>query len=546
MPCVRFDGRKTAFAGCESTLSERGTRRGRLVDGWRGEFTSEVSGMQRRSANPSPIGGVGLDEEERHKALQRYGFISPLLAAVHRGERSRRLGELAEMFGDQVPSRATLYRYLQRYHADNLEGLVPRRRADAGVCRAIPRELQEQIVDLVRRSPWLSTPVLIAVLKAENPVVDVAPATVNRLLRAQGMRAEQQELRRYKNFRVERPQELWMGDAAQGPELSQGEGRPKLKTSLLINVDAFSRTIVAARYYPRQNQLALDDLLLRSILAFGLPTTYYVDNGGPYVSDHLREVLARLGVQLRHAPVYSPASKGRVERLISTTKSQCQAVLLEGVRRGDYTTLADLNAGLDTWVHEIYNRRPHSVTRLAPIELHGKVEPYPEPERLREIFLWTKRRKVTKTGTISLMGATYRLPEDIRTLWVSVRFDPFDLTRVYIEEETQLRPAPVLGAPPQPADVLSYLEPRSHPRPKALPEESPAQAAARLLTELLGRPLTPSEQVIVDNCPLPATQAVTSHAVHLREFVREHGADLHLSTYLAILQGGGVQPWRSL
>ena len=107
-----------------------------------------------------------------------------------------------------------------------------------------------------------------------------------------------------------------MGDAAQGPDLPQGEGRPKLKIYLLINVDAFSRTIVAARYYPRQNRLALDDLLLRSILAFGLPTNYYCDNGGPYVSDHLREVLARLGVHLRHAPVYSPQSKERTPHCI--------------------------------------------------------------------------------------------------------------------------------------------------------------------------------------------------------------------------------------
>jgi hypothetical protein len=238
--------------------------------------------------------------------------------------------------------------------------------------------------------------------------------------------------------------------------------------------------------------------------------------------------------------------KGRVERLISTTKSQCQAILAEGVRRGDYTTLDELNQGLDTWVNEIYNRRPHSITRLPPIELHGKVEPYPEPERLREIFLWTKRRKVTKTGTISLLGATFRVPEAVKTLWVTVRFDPFDLTRVYIEEAAQLRLAPVLGTPPQPADILSYLEPRSRPRPKGLPEESPAQAAARLLAELLGRELLLMEQVIVDNCPLPATPAVARHAVRLREFVREHGADLHLATYLEILQGGGVQPWRSL
>ena len=79
---------------------------------------------------------------------------------------------------------------------------------------------------------------------------------------------------------------------------------------------------------------------------------------------------------------------------------------------------------------------------------------------------WAKEQsEKTKTGTISPMGASYRVPDTVKALFVTVRFDPFDLTRVYIEEEAQLRLAPVLGAPPRAADILGYLEPRSQPRP---------------------------------------------------------------------------------
>ena len=487
-----------------------------------------------------------MDEEQLRRALERYGLISPLLGARHRGERQRLLTELPGIFGASVPSRATLYRYMKRYREENLDGLMPKRRSDTATCRAISAEVQAQIVDLAQRYVWLSTPVLIDVLAAEHAGLKLAPATVNRLLRAQGVHSLRAEQRRYKNFRVEGPQEVWMADAAQGPALPRTAEHGPVQTSLLIIEDAFSRVITGARYYPRQNRLALDDLFKRALLAFGVPRILYVDNGGPFVSDHLKEVCARLGVQLRHAPVYSPASKGRIERIISTTKSQCQAVLNEGVRSGRYTDLDHLNAGLETWVHEIYHRRAHSITRRLPLDLHGPAAPYPQPERLREVFLWTARRKVTKTGTISLLGASYRVPDSIKTLFVTVRFDPFDLTQVYIEEETQLRLAPVLGAPPRPADVLSYLEPRAQPRPKAPPEESSAETAARLLAELLGRPLSPMEQVIVANCPLPDSQAVARHAPRLREFVCEHGSDLHLSAYLEILQGGGAKPWRSL
>ena len=487
-----------------------------------------------------------MDEDQLRQALERYGLISPLLAVRHRGERQRLLGELPEIFGASVPSRATLYRYMQRYREENLEGLLPRRRSDAAKCRAIPEEVQAQIVDLAQRYVWLSTPVLIDVLQAEHEGLRLAPATVNRLLRAQGVHSLREEQRRYRNFRVEGPQEVWMADAAQGPTLPRTAEHEPVQTSLLIIEDAFSRVITGARYYPRQNRLALDDLFKRALLAFGAPRILYVDNSGPFVSDHLKEVCARLGVQLRHAPVYSPASKGRIERVIGTAKSQCQAVLAEGVRSGRYTDLDQFNTGLETWVHDIYHPRPHRITRRPPLDLHGPAAPYPQPERLREIFLWTARRKVTKTGTISLMGASYRVPDTVKTLFVTVRFDPFDLTQVYIEEEAQLRLAPVLGVPPRAADILSYLEPRSQPRPKAPPEESPAETAARLLAELLGRPLSPMEQVIVANCPLPASQAVGRHALRLREFAREHGSDLHLAAYLEILQGGGAKPWRSL
>ena len=170
----------------------------RAVDVSRPGSTREVSGGRDPSAKPPPWKEeVELDEDQLRQALERYGLISPLLAVRHRGERQRLLGELPEIFGASVPSRATLYRYMQRYREENLEGLLPRRRSDAAKCRAIPEEVQAQIVDLAQRYVWLSTPVLIDVLQAEHEGLRLAPATVNRLLRAQGVHSLREEQRRY-------------------------------------------------------------------------------------------------------------------------------------------------------------------------------------------------------------------------------------------------------------------------------------------------------------------------------------------------------------
>ena len=56
----------------------------------------------------------------------------------------------------------------------------------------------------------------------------------------------------------------------------------------------------------------------------------------------------------------------------------------------------------------------------------------PAPHLLREAFLWSHTRRVTKTATLSLHGNTYEVDAALVGRQVEVVFDPFDLTTLHV------------------------------------------------------------------------------------------------------------------
>jgi putative transposase len=58
--------------------------------------------------------------------------------------------------------------------------------------------------------------------------------------------------------------------------------------------------------------------------------------------------------------------------------------------------------------------------------------PLPTPAQLREAFLWSEFRTVTKTATVSLHGNTYQVDELLTGRKVELVFDPFDLADIEV------------------------------------------------------------------------------------------------------------------
>ncbi len=500
------------------------------------------------------------------KALERYALVGGILH--RRGERGdvvRQVQELAEselvlQDGTTHLSRATLYRILKAAREGGAHQLRRRRRKDRGSIRAIDAKTVARLVALRTEYPRASAPVLIRTLELQGEVAagQLRPSTVRRILRNLAPRAREDTTKRaYRRFEVAGPMALWQGDASPGPWL-HGQ-----RLQLYAWLDAYSRAVVAARYYLNQRLPAFDDCLWRAIARHGVPSSVHIDNGSPYVSRHFLRVLADLGIRPIHATPRQPTGKGRIERLFKTIQDQVEPVLRELIDRREITTLDAVNDLLARWIEE-YNHRPHGTTKQAPCDLLGETKPYPDLRRLGEIFLWREERKVTKRGEISLGGNHYAVPDDLVGLRVTVAFHPFDLREVYVElkgsqngppgaaQDQTITAKPVLPVAHLALPKLTEPARRQRKAPggylqalPARPGQTPAPPPAFALTDAslaallqatLGRELHIEELDLVrrtlerPGLPLPAEADL-----RLRAFIRRAGRDLHLSRYLAAI-----------
>jgi putative transposase len=130
-----------------------------------------------------------------------------------------------------------------------------------------------------------------------------------------------------------------------------------------------------------------------------------------------------------------------------------------------------MNRLFTAWAETVYHRRVHSETGQAPLQRwadgwNGAAPPLPEPSQLHEAFLWSERRTVRKTATVSLHGNTYQVDPSLAGRRVELVFDPFDLTD--IEVRWQGRPA---------GNAIPHVIGR-HSHPKARPEQPAPPAPA--------------------------------------------------------------------
>jgi len=109
-----------------------------------------------------------------------------------------------------------------------------------------------------------------------------------------------------------------------------------------------------------------------------------------------------------------------------------------GTRAAD---LAELNRLFDAWVQAGYHRTVHSETGKPPLARWAsgisQPVPLPSPAQLREAFLWSERRTVKKTATVSLHGNLYQVDASLVRCVVELVFDPFDLTDIQVRHKGQ-------------------------------------------------------------------------------------------------------------
>jgi len=133
-----------------------------------------------------------------------------------------------------------------------------------------------------------------------------------------------------------------------------------------------------------------------------------------------------------------------VERFFRTVRDQFLVEITAGTaddrRAGTRAAdLAELNRLFSAWVQVSYHRAVHSETGQAPLArwAAGISEPLPlpAPAQLHEAFMWSERRTVRKTATVSLHGNLYQVDASLVRCTVELVFDPFDLTDIDVRHK---------------------------------------------------------------------------------------------------------------
>ena len=402
-------------------------------------------------------------ERARKIALFRYGIIQevvdPALSARSRGALVRDLVTREHVGPDGAIvrlSRPTIERWARWWRERGFEGLIP---SPARVEPRTPAEVLAAAVALKKENPGRTAAQIARILRAS---CGWAPSdrTLQRHFERAGLGRELPAWppASFSRFEAERCNELWVGDVLHGPLVA---GR---KTYLFCFIDDRSRAVMAARFGFAEDTVRLAAALRPALCARGVPESIYVDNGSPFVDAWLLRACASLGIKLTHSTPGRPQGRGKIERFFRGVRDGF-LVELAAQRAEQIPDLAALNRLFIAWVETVYHLRIHSETGVAPLARWEQGVPCPLPlpsaSALREAFLWSEHRTVSKTALVSLHGNAYQVDQVLVGRKVELLFGPFDLTELEVRYQ---------GASFGAAVVFKIGR---HSHPKARPETAP-------------------------------------------------------------------------
>ena len=393
-----------------------------------------------------------------HERLDKKAFkmaIVLMLRDLKPQERAQKIEELTQKEFDipysrkKMLSRSAIYQWLKEYReADDRAGvLLARPRCDRGVFRKLTEPQKKALMRWRHDNPYRSAAELREELMAhditsQGPVPSTA--TITRFLRSVGLdrrtlvrtRRESGSAKVRLSYEASHPQSIWLADT-KGPDLyvqdPANAGQLVLARPILF-VDDHSRYYTAFSYVLEETEKTVMLLFRRAIALFGVPDILYVDRGSPYMGKSLERAAALVGCRVTHTKVRDPAAKGKVEKAFQYIYQKLETELL---LRTPPPTIGQANEYLAALITQDYHRRIHSSTGQTPEERFLSFPPkyrrFVSDKALTMIFLPFEKAHVTKTGLIRLNKRQYLAP-DLRLYnkWVEVRYDPLDLSKVYV------------------------------------------------------------------------------------------------------------------
>ncbi len=381
-----------------------------------------------------------MEEESKQRIAQfRFGVIHELVGGrrLSRGERRRLLREKSSSEWD-IPcsgrshiSVSTLLNWARRYENSGrrLESLYPDEREDKGSTRAMDEDTALILINLKKKRPAASLPVLIREAKREKllPIdFKASPATIYRLFNRHGLMEDLSAPVDRRRFEAELPNDIWQSDCMHGPKV-EIDGKLR-KTYLFAFLDDMSRLVPHAEFYLHERIDSYVDALQKALRKRGLPRKLYVDNGPTFRCRHLDYATASLGIALIHSKPYQPQGRGKIERWFKTVRTQFLSVVRDGL------SLEELNRGILHWIDTHYHQSVHSSTKELPFFrfINNLQLERGAPTDLNDYFRKRLTRKVDKDRTVAMLGRAYEAPVELIGKTVTLLYHELDPSRIEV------------------------------------------------------------------------------------------------------------------
>ena len=257
---------------------------------------------------------------------------------------------------------------------------------------------------------------------------------------------------------VTEPNQLWQIDASPADVLTL-DGR--MTVYVVIDI-ATRRFLVYVTKTPRSEAVQL--LMRRAILAWGVPKQVTTDNGSDFVAVTTERLFISLDIKVKRSKAFSPWQKGHVERAIKTLQHGLMPLLpgfighnvaerkaIESRRAfaqrlgttdekafSVELTANELQVHCDTWCSSKYMHKEHSGLKgKTPFEALSNSDYTIKTvdERALDVLLMPAADGLTRTVTklgVRINHLHYQCPTVLPGRSVFVRLDPADMGYVYL------------------------------------------------------------------------------------------------------------------
>jgi len=328
---------------------------------------------------------------------------------------NRSVRDVARTYG---VSPSWLYELLARYRREGEAVFKPRSRRPKTSPTAVPGEVVDLIVELREKLSATGLdagPDTIGWHLEHHHGLTVSRATIARYLAKAGLVVASPQKRpksSYIRFQAAMPNECWQSDFTHYRLTRPGPaGRPGPDVEILSWLDDCSRYALRVTAHVRVTGPIVLAEFRQAVAAHGIPASTLTDNGmvfttrlsggslhGTQGRNGFEHELHTLGVLQKNSRPNHPTTCGKVERFQQTMKNWLRA------QPNQPTTIAELQAQLDTFMAEYNHRRPHRSLphRATPATVYTSLPKAAPSDQLEDTHDRVRRDRIDQTGKITL------------------------------------------------------------------------------------------------------------------------------------------------